>query len=49
MIKQRLRVPAFAKATARQARFRVKKDLNTQTPLLEMRGGVFDLIKAKSK
>ena len=25
--------------------FRVKKDLNTQTPLLEMRGGVFDLMK----
>ena len=26
-------------------RFRVKKDLYTQTPLLEMRGGVFDLMK----
>jgi hypothetical protein len=49
MRKQRFRVPVFAKATTRRARFRVKKDLNTQTPLLEMRGGVFDLIKAKRK
>ena len=49
MIKERFRVPAFAKAAARQASFRVKKDLTTQTPLLEMRGGVFDLKKAKRK
>jgi len=47
MIKERFRVPAFAKAAARQASFRVKKDLNTQTPLLEMRGGVCDLIRNK--
>jgi hypothetical protein len=49
MIKQGFRVPAFDRATARQARLKVKKDLNAQTPLLEMRGGVFDLTKAKNR
>ena len=47
MLKQRFRVPAFAEAAARQARYRANKDLYTQTPLLEMKGGVFDLIKAR--